>query len=343
MYVLFVVALVAALSAGAWFAARYFLLKRSLRQADRELGEIVGHLEDNRIVRLPAPDADLEALLGTVNRALAGIRGQAVAYARHEAELKAQIEHVSHDLRTPLTSIRGYLALVDDAALDADAREALGTVRRKAASLERLVARFYELSRLQGEDAPLELGPVDVGRMLRESVAEQYRLLSERGLDVRLDVPEHAVMACANGEAVERVLENLLHNAGKYARTTLEVSVAGEGPDRVAGGGSPEDAGGAEPAVHGRFGSPAGAEAAGAIGRVAVEFANDAEGLSEGDLSRLFQPFFMADASRAQEGSGLGLAIARHLLEHMGGSIEASLAQRGGTCWLVLHIELPAA
>ena len=116
-----------ALAAAAFLAARYALLKRSLRQADRELGEIVGHLEDNRIMRLPAPDADLEALLGTVNRALAGIRAQAAACARHEAELKAQVEHVSHDLRTPLTSIRGYLALVDDAALDAEAREALGT------------------------------------------------------------------------------------------------------------------------------------------------------------------------------------------------------------------------
>lgn len=313
-HVLLAVALVAALAAAAFLAARYALLKRSLRQADRELGEIVGHLEDNRIVRLPAPDADLEALLGTVNRALAGIRAQAAACARHEAELKAQVEHVSHDLRTPLTSIRGYLALVDDAALDAEAREALGTVRRKAASLERLVAQFYELSRLQGDDVPLELGPVDVGRMLRESVAEQYRLLADRGLDVRLDVPEHAVLARANGEAVERVLANLLHNAGKYAKTALEVSMTGEG-----------------------------AGAAGAGGRVTVEFANDAEGLSESALSRLFQPFFMADASRAQEGSGLGLAIARHLLERMGGSIEASLERREGACWLVLRIELPAA
>ena len=276
------VLLAVALAAAAFLAARYALLKRSLRQADRELGEIVGHLEDNRIVRLPAPDADLEALLGTVNRALAGIRG--------------------------------YLALVDDAALDAEAREALGTVRRKAASLERLVAQFYELSRLQGDDVPLELGPVDVGRMLRESVAEQYRLLADRGLDVRLDVPEHAVLARANGEAVERVLANLLHNAGKYAKTALEVSMTGEG-----------------------------AGAAGAGGRVTVEFANDAEGLSESALSRLFQPFFMADASRAQEGSGLGLAIARHLLERMGGSIEASLERREGACWLVLRIELPAA
>ena len=153
---------VLALAVATWFAVRYLLLRRSLRQVDRELREIVGHLEDNRIVKLPRPDADLEALLGTVNRALEGIRRQAVAYSRREAELKAQIEHISHDLRTPLTSICGYLALVDESALDAETRESLVVVRRKADSLQRLVAQFYELSRLRGDDERLEPASVDV-------------------------------------------------------------------------------------------------------------------------------------------------------------------------------------
>ena len=128
-------AAVLALAVATWFAVRYLLLRRSLRQVDRELREIVGHLEDNRIVKLPRPDADLEALLGTVNRALEGIRRQAVAYSRREVELKAQIERISHDLRTPLTSICGYLALVDEGALDAETRESLVVVRRKACLL----------------------------------------------------------------------------------------------------------------------------------------------------------------------------------------------------------------
>ena len=217
---------VLALAVATWFAVRYLLLRRSLRQVDRELREIVGHLEDNRIVKLPRPDADLEALLGTVNRALEGIRRQAVAYSRREAELKAQIEHISHDLRTPLTSICGYLALVDESALDAETRESLVVVRRKADSLQRLVAQFYELSRLRGDDERLEPASVDVGRFAREAVAEHYRLLEERGLDVRVAVPERPVCALADAAALERVLENLLHNAGKYARTTLEVTVA---------------------------------------------------------------------------------------------------------------------
>lgn len=305
-HVLTMVALVAALAAAAWLAVRYLVLKRSLRRADAELREIMERLEENRIVRLPSPDADLEALLATVNRALAGVRRQGAAYARREAELKAQVERISHDLRTPLTSIQGYLALVDGDALDAETRASLATVARKADALQRLIAQFYDLSRLEAGDVRLELERVDMGRLVRESVAEQYRLLEERGLDVRVDAPRHAVEALANEEGLERVLANLLHNAAKYARSRLEVSVE-EG------------------------------EAA-----AVVTFANDvgADELEE-PVERLFEPHYTADVSRARESTGLGLAIARHLAEGMGATLEARAEGRDGEPWLAFVLRVP--
>ena len=301
-----IVALGAALAVAAWFAVRWLLLKRSLRRADAELREIVERLEENRIVRLPSPDADLEALLATVNDALAGVRRQGVAYARREAELKAQVERISHDLRTPLTSIQGYLALVDDGALNAETRASLATVARKADALQRLIAQFYDLSRLEAGDVRLELGRVDAGRLVRESVAEQYRMLEERGLDVRVAVPRHAVEVRASADAVERVLANLLHNAAKYARSRLEVSLE-EG------------------------------EAA-----VAVTLANDVDaGSLEEPVERLFEPHYTADASRTRESTGLGLAIARHLAEGMGATLEARAEDRDGVPWLAFVLRVP--
>lgn len=300
------VLLVVALCGVTVFAVRLALLKRSLRQVDSELLEIVGRLEDNRIVKLPNPDRDLEHLLETVNALLAGIRAEAISQARREAELKSQVEHISHDLRTPLTSIMGYLALVDDTGLDGETRATLATVRRKAATLQRLIAQFYELSRVRGGDAPRECQAVDIGRMVRESMASQYRLLAERGLEVRLDVPEHPVFAQVDDEGVERVVENLLHNAGKFAKTTLEVVVDGEGDN------------------------------------VSVAFANDVDPLDERDLAQLFQPFYTLDSSRGQESSGLGLTIARHLVEHMDGTLLASQQERDGTTWLTFTTTLKA-
>lgn len=302
-------ALVAALAAAGYFFLRYSLLRRSLRDADCELSEIVEDLGENRIVKLAAPDRDLEALLGTVNRALARIRSEAVRYARREADLKSQIERISHDLRTPLTSILGYLALVDERGLSEETRESLAIVRRKADSLQRLIGQFYELSCVRGEDYLLDLGEVEVGRLVKESIAGQYRLLSETGLDVSVSVPPDAVIAWANDAAVERVVANLVHNAGRYAKTTFEVRVF-EDSDK---------------------------------GIVLLSFANDVESLDEGDVSRLFEPFYMVDGSRTQESSGLGLTIARHLVERMGGTLTAQTEVRDGAQWLRFEVALALA
>lgn len=304
-----IVALVLAVAAAGYFCLSAALLKRSLRKADRELAEIVENLGENRIVKLAAPDGDLEALLSTVNRALEGIRGEAVRYAQQEADLKSQVERISHDLRTPLTSILGYLALVDEAGLDGEARESLAIVRRKADSMQNLVAQFYELSCVRSEEYRLDVSTVEAGRMVREAVSGQYRLLSEAGLDVGVSIPNHGVYAWANEAALERVIANLLHNAGRYAKTRFEVAVSED-----------EDE-----------------------GRVLLVFANDADSLDEADVARLFEPFFTVDDARTQGGSGLGLSIAQHLVEHMGGSIVARLDERDGTPWLSFAVSLHAA
>ncbi len=299
-----------ALAASGWFGVRLLLLKRSIRRADQELRAIASCLEENRIVKLPHPDRDLEVLLGSINMALDGIRQQSISYQRREAQFKEQIESISHDLRTPLTSILGYLALVDDGSLDAETRESLATVSRKAVTLQRLIGQFYELSRLQSDDFTLKLQSVDVGRMVRESVASRYRLLSDKGLDVLLHAPEVPVLAHADADALERVLENLLHNVEKYAESQLEISVEAisflEAP------------------------------------HVRIMLANNVEHLAESNVERLFEPFYAADAARTQESSGLGLAIARQLVERMGGTIEAHLETRGEASWLVFQITLKA-
>ena len=298
---------VLALGSAVFFAVRCALLKRSLWRANGELAEIVRGLEDNRIVKLPQPDKDLEALLGTVNQALAAVREQGVAYARHEAELKAQVESISHDLRTPLTAIVGYLALLDEEGMDADTRASLATVRRKADALQRLIAQFYELSQARNEDAPLACEPVEAGRLVRESVAGRYRLFGERGLEVRLRVPDRPVRVRGDEGALERVVENLVHNAGKYARSTFDVEVG---------------------------------EALG--GRVTVTFATMSTRRSPARSIGCSSPSTPPTRRARASGRAWGLAIARSLVGQMGGTLDACLEQRGGERWLCLRLELAA-
>lgn len=343
--IVLVVVLVLAVAAAVWFAVRYFLLKHSVRQADRELREIVGSMEESRIVKMASPDSDLEALLRTVNSSLLGMRQQAVLSARHEAALRAQIESISHDLRTPLTSLQGYLALVDEKGLDDETRASLATVERKAGSLQRLVAQFYELSCLRDEGFTLELGAVDVGRLLRESVSGHYRLLDDRGLEVCLSAPQHPLWVRANADALERVLANLLGNAGKYAKAKLEVvAVEAAGAPGVLTRNS--DAAVSVFAACDSAPAKACSSASTAYvtgSQVLVTFANDVERLEEDEVARLLEPFYTVDASRSHESTGLGLAISRQLVEQMGGSLCVHRALRDEVPWLVFEILLQGA
>lgn len=308
-----IIALVPTFAVAVWASARYLILKRSIRRANYELREIVDHLGDNRIVKLVSPERDFEVFLDTVNVSLIGIRQQAVLYARHEAELRAQIESISHDLRTPLTSIQGYLSLVDEEGLDDETRRSLATVARKAQQLQRLVAQFYELSCLRDEKFVLQLETVDAGRLLRESASGHYSLFHERGLDVRLSVPQHPLWTRANDDALERVFLNLLNNAGKYAKTKLEVVATNVA---VAPGAS--------------------------MPRIFLSFANDTDRIGEDELAQLLEPFYTVDASRSQESSGLGLTISRHLVERMGGNFQVRHEVRNGGSWLVFEVQFDA-
>ena len=302
------VLVVLALAAAGYFCLRYLLLKRSLRQADRELREIVVDLGENRILKLASPDRDLEVFLETINQTLGSIRNEAVRYARQEAELKSQVERISHDLRTPLTSILGYLALVDEDGLDDETRESLAIVRRKAGSLQRLIVQFYDLSCARDEEFPLELEEIELGRLVREALAGQYRLLSESGLQVGVTIPDHAICAQGNEEATERVVANLLHNAGSYAKTSFELSVSDAAKE----------------------------------GNVVLTFANDVDALDEEEVSSLFEPFYTVDGSRTHESSGLGLTIARHLVERMGGAMTVHSETRDDIPWLRFEVVLRA-
>lgn len=280
----------AALILAAYFCIRLFLLKNSLRQAEKELEEICRDLSENRILCLPAPDRDLEKLLGSVDRLLEGVRAERIQYARREKEFQSQIEAVSHDLRTPLTVILGYLRFfrdADGAALAEEQSELIDVIEKKARSMENLTAQFYEYSRLRSDDLELELEPVDVGRILREIFAENCFRLEESRLQVQADLSDRPFCISGQKDALERIFTNLFQNASRYGESFLRISVT-------------EKEHCAE-----------------------IIFANDTRGIKERDIPHLFDRFYMSDRSRGRGGTGLGLTIAKGLTEKMGGTMSA--------------------
>lgn len=285
----------------AYFYARYRLLCRAIKKADKDLKSIIKNIDENQIIKQEEPNKELENLLATINDSLKAIRSERIIYEKREKEFQKQIENISHDLRTPLTSILGYLKILDQSGLEQEDKEALAIIQRKAYLLQRLISQFYDFSRLTSEDYVLEMEQIDIARLLRETVIDYYQELSVKNLEIDLDIPEHPIFVEANSNAMERVFLNLLQNACRYAESKLKIGIE-QSKDEVT-----------------------------------VSFENNVTDFSEDDLNSIFERFYMRDNARSDGASGLGLTIAKHLVEKMHGMLEAELKDEK---WLLLKIKL---
>jgi len=272
-----------------YLLVRLLSLKKALKGAGKQLKEINRELEENRIVKLAVPDKDAEELLTVINESLQAIREHKNIYAKREKVLKQQIENISHDLRTPLTSMLGYLRLMETGGLCPEEKEDLQTVIRKAERLQELITQFYEYTKVTSSDYSLILESIEVTKLLREALADAYPELEKRRLEVDVQMPQTPVMLRGNVNAMQRVFQNLLQNAARYAKSCLEVAVSEKG------------------------------------GEVEITFTNDVEDLNVSDVNRLFERFYTPDASRTQGATGLGLTIAKEFVEKMQGTMEAEL------------------
>jgi two-component system, OmpR family, phosphate regulon sensor histidine kinase PhoR len=287
------------------------LLERAVTGAPVEAAEL--SIEDRRLVvsarPLPAPGG--------------GSKGAVVAFVdltdvrRLESVRRDFVANVSHELKTPLTSIRGYTeTLLNDDLPPELARQFLEVVQKNADRLHRIVDDLLDLSRLESGGWRPELLPVDVA----ELVTDAWSACADRARDRSLTfVPPTAVAAAlADPGALRQVMSNLLENALRYTPDggRIEVTVA---------------------TVHGHAASPAGAEE-----QVVIEVRDNGAGIPSDAIPRIFERFYRVDParSRADGGTGLGLAIVKHLIESMGGDVRAESELGRGT---TIRIRLPAA
>ena len=288
-----------------YFCVRYLLQRKALRDAAQELHEITEDLELNRVVKLSSPHKDLEIFLAEVNRNLSATQKARILYENKEKELQKQIEDISHDLRTPLTAMLGFINMIDRESLSGEDRESLQVIEKKAQTLKKLITEFYDLSRLAADDYKLELKQIEFGRKVREMALEYYTELKNRKLDVKLDIPDIPVFVRGDDDALERILSNLLQNAARYAYSTFHIQLKAEGE------------------------------------RAIVLLENDTEYLSPEEGASLFKRFYTADSSRSQGSTGLGLSIARYLAEKMDGELYAEVTEPGPVRWLKIYLKLP--
>lgn len=265
---------------------RLYTLERDIRSCAKQLRE-----GGSARVTMAAPHRAAEELLTAINGLLALREADAGAYRRQERAIRQQISNISHDLRTPLTSILGYLQLLEGDALTPEERgEYLRIVQGRAKSLQSLIASFYDLSRLEGGEYPLSRERVDLYHVLSELVAEFYNDFEGSGFQMTVELEEGLPPVMADPAGALRVFTNLIRNALEHGRERMSILLYQEGDELV------------------------------------TAFANDAPGLTEEDVEHVFDRFFTADKMRTGQSTGLGLAIVKALVERMGHTVTARLA-----------------
>lgn len=269
-------------------ALRLYSLNRNLREGVKQLE---GRRQEKSAVplHLAAPHRASEELLSEVNGLLRDREDERADFRRREQALRRQIANVSHDLRTPLTSIVGYLQLLEDPAVDEIRRkEYLTVIEGRARVLQGLIASFYDLSRLEAGEYPMAWERVDLREVIGELLAAFYDELESR-FQVTVELSEDLPPVYGDRTAMTRIYSNLIRNALEHGSETFSVYAGEEG------------------------------------GEVVTRFTNGGAELSEAELPHVFDRFFTSDQTRSGRNTGLGLAIVKALAERMKGRAEAGL------------------
>lgn len=259
----------------------------------------------------PKRGDEIDALSSGFDELTARVRAQVDALARADAARRDLVTNVSHDLRTPLTAVRGSLeALAERTGREADPalRANLEAARRNADRLERLIDHLFELSRLDGPDPPLRPERFALAELVHDVVAEYAGRAEAAG--VHLEVAPPPVLPLVRGDLaqIERALSNLLDNALRHTPAGGAVRVA--------------------------------VDAGTAAVRIRVE--DEGEGIAPEHQGRVFERFYRVAPGRGGSGSGLGLAIARRIAELHGGAIGlVSTPGEGTTVTLTFPLEGP--
>lgn len=289
-----------------WLVISYFFISRPMRYLDAlmDAAAALSHPTEEPIT-LPSSMEQMEAQLNlTRERALRD------AMAAKEAEQRKNdlIVYLAHDLKTPLTSVIGYLTLLrDEPDLSPEFRARYtGVALDKAERLEELINEFFDITRFNLTHLELEKRTVDLTRMLQQVAAEFGPQLAENGLTCALDLLPALEYGC-DPDKLARVFDNLLRNACRYSTPGTEVRISAAVEET----------------------------------RIILTFTNVGATIPPEKLERIFEQFFRLDTSRATRtgGAGRGLAIAKEIVSLHGGTIAARSAD-GVTAFTVI---LPTA
>lgn len=285
----------------------WWLTQKIMKPLD-ELGRGAKRIRENDLSKRInyRGDAEFEEICDAFNAMQVHLREEQETNRKYEKARTEMIAGISHDLRTPLTAIRGSIkGILDGVVQDEERQEKfLETAYRRTGDMDVLLNQLFYLSKLETGNMPLHVREMNLSEWLTEYMKGKEQILESEKINFQKSIPAEPVQASLDPEALQRILDNLIENSRKYSDASplqMDVSLCQQ-----------DD-------------------------QINIVLADNGKGVPEEKLPRIFDEFFRGDESRnRREGSGLGLYIVRNLVESMGGKVWAE-----NNSGLVMHLEFP--
>ncbi|MFD3448135.1 sensor histidine kinase [Microbacteriaceae bacterium 4G12] len=273
----------------------YFQHKRKkARSADliytyKKLQSIITTKSSEKLL-VVTDDKELQNLLSAMNRLLDENQKMIAHYTKAEDSMRKMLSNISHDLKTPLTVILGYIEILTlNNTMSSEEKALLLKVHTKTLEVLGLIHKFFDLAKLEAGDKEISITRVNVSEICRKKILSFYDMLIARDLEVCIDIPETNIYALGNEEMLERILNNLLSNAITYGSDGNVVGLTLRNDEEF----------------------------------VYIDVWDRGKGIDELHIDRVFERMYTLEDSRnkSYQGSGLGLTITKRLVEQLGGNI----------------------
>lgn len=245
----------------------------------RENLRLTRQMDNNQQLTISLFDKDLSELATEINKNLDFQKGLKLESERKEQQMRQSVSDIAHDLRTPLTVVKGNLQLMNQETLSKRFRSCLEICLDKTDVLKNMVDDFFELSVLESESIVPELKRLDVTNYLMQFLIDHEAIIVKEGLTPNLWFPEKSVFVMADESMLGRIFSNLLNNIVKYAKESFDIRLVEEAD------------------------------------RVVLTFSNEIQQDADMDVKHLFDRTYRADKARQEKGAGLGLYIVKLLSE----------------------------
>lgn len=247
---------------------KIFFMQKTAKELRISVAEKL-HSDTNTLITVSTGDRAMRALANDLNRELSELHSQKRRFLKGDKEIREAVTNISHDLRTPLTAISGYLELLEREENSEKEKRYLEAMENRVNAMKELTEELFRYSVILSDDKEWALEKLSLTGALEEALAGMYAAFINRGITPQITVPEETVFCMADKEALLRIISNILNNALKYSDGDLRICLTDNGQ---------------------------------------IRFTNSAVNLSNVDVGKLFDRFYTVDSSRTSTGLGLSIA-----------------------------------